>query len=101
VYAGHDLDHLLDTYSLEQLGHHARWVLQYQTKMLNLLLQPIVGMSGHEWAPHSVKARPRRDPRHHKNADYGEDLAAKEAALEVAMARRFRVRTVKTSGGNE
>lgn len=104
VYAGHDLEHLLDTYSLEQLGAHARWVLVYQMQMLNLLIGPLVGMQGSNWKPHKIgdgPAQGKRDPRHHRNADYGNDLDAKEAALSVAMARRVRVRTAKASGGGE
>ena len=91
----------MDTYSLEQLGHHARWILRYQTEMLNLLLAPLAGMQGQEWKPHKVSdpAKRKRDPRHHRNADYGDDLDAKESALNLAMARKFRVRIQPGSGG--
>ena len=102
VYAGHDVEHLLDTYSLEQLGAHASWVMRYQVQMLNMLLGPIAGMQGAEWKPHKVDQqapnRPR-DPKHHRNADYT-DPAKKEAALEAAMSRRFRVKTVPASRGS-
>ena len=105
MYAGHDVEHLLDTYSLEQLGSHASWVMRYQVEMLNMLLGPVAGMTGADWKPHRVNqqaANRPRDPKHHRNADFT-DPAKKEAALEVAMARRFRVRTKVTSkdGGGD
>jgi hypothetical protein len=96
VYAGHDVEHLLDTYSLEQLAAHARWVMQYQVRMLNMLLAPLAGMGGHKWKPHNLDKPKKRDPRHHRNADYDTD-EAKEAAFNAALNRRFRVREVRVS----
>lgn len=103
IYAGHDVDDMLDRYSMQQLCSHAGWVMRYQVDTLNMLMAPLAGMMGHKWNPAKTdgpQPRQRRDPKHHKNADYT-DPEAKDKALMAAIGRRFRVRDVPASGGTD
>jgi hypothetical protein len=54
--AGHDPDHLLDRYSFDQLSLFARCTLGHHTRMLNMLLAPVLGGQGAEWTGHKVQA---------------------------------------------
>lgn len=101
VYSGHDLDHLLGTYSFDQLALMARASLGHQVKIMNMMLSPLHGMQGMGWKDHQVDKpqgpQRQRRPGEHRAADY-DTAEAKDKALMQALAHApVRVRSVKVS----
>ena len=94
--AGHDPDHLLSTYSFDQLALFARAVLSHHARMLDLLLRPVLGAQGVEWKDHKV---PRPTTRRGPRTDAEQD-AREQALLRSLAASPLSVRTVRTSGGD-
>lgn len=103
--SGHDLDHLLNTYTWDQLALQAKCVLRSRVQLLNLIIGPMVGSTGSTWKEHTVKgaAKRKRAPASKGTRQFYQgdapDPEAKEAGLLRAFARAgVRVRSVPSAG---
>jgi len=91
--AGHDPDHLLTTYSFDQLALFARCTLGHHVRVLNMLLSPMLGSQGMEWTDHKV---PRSQAGQKKRTD-AEEAKRESRLLQKLAASPFGVRTAQTS----
>lgn len=121
--SGHDLDHLLDTYSLRQIGAMRAAVIKHEAFKLNMVMAPIAEAFEVGWKGPGVetedtgrprrrskpsRSRRRRPPRRSSRSSGGrtrefnladakhQDPAKAEAGLRAAFGRAgFRFRQTK------
>lgn len=103
VHAGHDPNHVLSTYSFEQIALHGRLIIQHDIATIDMVMRPLLGAAGFGFKSPKVDdgSKKTKDPRDRPGSfrmGRHDTDAAKEAGLLQALSGKVRVRTVVTSG---
>lgn len=100
VGSGHDLEHLLSTYSWDQLALQAKCVILNRVEMLNMIASPLVQALGGKYKPGKFnQSAPRsRNQRSFRMADHATDEAKENGLLRALGRVGVRVRSAPSVG---